>query len=276
MDPKKVLDTLHKLGVPIAPRTAVIALVALPIVLLAGAWLWKRRARLLKLPGLRKREAPSGEAMFGISGNQLRSTWRRFMRTLPRTYRRSILSFDHFVVLGDASSGKSLVIDRYTDFRRQAKQFLGSHVFDSYIDLYIGSRTVVMELAASVLLDIGPKCRTALERLWRPLYRRCAPSVVLVVDIERLTQPDFDIVDYAERLRGKVNLLSGICKRALEVRVVLTHLDNLPGYEQFAQLCGEEKIPLFIPISPKPELSVESQLDAWVVHVRDHLGRALV
>ena len=54
MDPKKVLDTVQKLGLPVAPRTALIILVLFPIVVLVSAWLWKKRSSL-KLPGLSKR-----------------------------------------------------------------------------------------------------------------------------------------------------------------------------------------------------------------------------
>jgi hypothetical protein len=277
MDPKKVLVTLQKLGLPITPRAAMIALVVVPLALAALAFLWKKRASLSKLPGWPKR-APAGEsaAMPGVHGNQLRSTWQRFMKTLPRTFRRSILSFDHFVVLGDASCGKSVVVDRYTDFRRQAKQFHGSHVFDSHIDLYVGSRSVIMELAASVLLDVGPKCRRALQWLWRPLYRRTAPTVVVVADMERLQRADYDLVDYAERVRGKINLLSEICKRPLEVRVALTHLDQSPGFEAYAELCSAEKIPLYIPIKRDPAQPMAAQIEAWVERARDQLSRALV
>ncbi|HVZ37361.1 MAG TPA: type VI secretion protein IcmF/TssM N-terminal domain-containing protein, partial [Polyangiaceae bacterium] len=278
MDPKKVLGTLQKLGVNFSPRTMLLLVVVAPLALALLGFLWKRRAALKKLVSLPKRAVTDEEAdLPSVAGNQLRATWRRFLRTLPSHYRRSILSFDHFVVLGDASAGKSAIVDRYTDFRRQAKQFLDSHVFDSYIDLYIGSRSVIMELATSVLFDVGPKCQSALRRLWRPLYRRCAPTVVVVVDIERIKRADYDLVDYAERLRGKINLLSDISKRPLEVRVVLTHLDENPGFEAFAELCSNEKIPLYIPVkvgSDEPPLAV--QLEAWVEGARAHLSRALL
>ncbi|HEY6881768.1 MAG TPA: type VI secretion protein IcmF/TssM N-terminal domain-containing protein [Polyangiales bacterium] len=278
MDPKKVLDTLQKLGANLSPRTVVILLVVVPLALVALAWLWKNRSVVTKRLRAPKRAAGDSQAALpSVAGNQLRATWRRFLKTLPRDYQRSILSFDHFVVFGDASCGKSTVVDRYTDFRRQAKQFLGSHVFDSYIDLFIGSRSVTMEIAASVLYDVGPKCQTALRRLWRPLYRRCAPTVVVVVDMERLKRADYDLVDYAERLRGKINLLSDVCKRPLEVRVVLTHLDESPGFSEFAELCCNEKIPLYMPVLAGPEQPpVAPQLEAWLEGARGQLSRALV
>jgi hypothetical protein len=278
MDPKKALDTAQKLGASFSPRTVVILLVVVPLLLAACAFLWKKRTVMSKWLGRPKlAAADSGAALPSVSGNQLRSTWKRFLRTLPPTYRRSILSFDHFVVFGDAAAGKSAVIDRYSDFRRQAKQFLGSHVFDSHIDLFIGSRSVIMELAASVLLDVGPKCQNALRRLWRPLYRRCAPTVVVVLNAERLARADYDLVDYAERLRGKINLLSDICKRPLDVRVVLTHLDESPGFEVFAELCAREKIPLHIPVASGPDQPpMAAQIYAWTERAHEHLSRALV
>ncbi len=277
MDPKKVIETLQKLGAGLSARTILVALLVVPVALAVLGFLWKRRGALTKRLAQGRVAADSQAPLPSVAGNQLRATWRRFLHTLPRDYQRSILSFDHFVVLGDSAVGKSTVIDRYTDFRRQAKQFLGSHVFDSYIDLYIGSRSVTMELAASVLFDVGPKCQTALRRLWRPLYRRNAPTVVVVLDAERLQRVDYDLVDYAERLRGKINLLSAIARRPLEVRVVLTRLDQNPGFEAFAELCSSEKIPLFIPVrTGADEQPSITQLEAWVEGARAQLSRALV
>lgn len=278
MDPKKALDTLQKLGAGISPRTAVLLLVVAPLAIALVALLWKKRAALAKLVKRTPRASIEGPAEPpSVTGGQLRATWRKFLQTLPPTYRRSILSFDHFVVFGDAASGKSLVVDRYTDFRRQAKQFLGSHVFDSHIDLYIGSRSVIMEVAANVLYDVGPKCQSALRKLWAPLYQRYAPTVIVVVDAERLKRADYDLVDYAERLRGKINLLSGICKKPLELRVVLTHLDENPGFDAFAELCKSEQIPLYMPVVTGPDQQpMAAQLDAWLEYARGHLARALI
>lgn len=274
---KKLKPLLHALGVDTASASVKLLLVLVPIVLLLGAWLWKNRSKLKWSKPSRPAVEPSVQSPPSVQVNDLRAGWRRFMRRLPRSYRRSILGFDHFLVLGDLASGKSLLVDRYTDWRRQAKQFLGAHASEANLDFYLGSRSVVTELAAAVLLDVGPKCRTALQRLWRPLYRLRPPVVVVALDVERLKRPDYDGVDLAERIRGKLNLLSGICKRPLEVRIVLTHLDASAGWEDFAQLCSSEKIPLWTAITcGAGQPAVEAQLDSWVVHARDHLGRALV
>lgn len=280
MDPTKLLKTFQQLGLPITSRVSALLIVLVPLVLLIGAWLWKRRGKLFSKVGTglgRRTDSGLAAPPPTVSGNQLRHTWKRFLRTLPRTYQRSLLGFDQFVVLGDAASGKSQVVDLYTDWRRQAKQFLGSHVFDSHMDIYLGSRTVVTELAPSVLFELGPKCRTALRRLWAPMYRMRSPTVLVVLDMQRAKSPDYDLVDLAERIRGKINLLSHIRNQPLEVRVVLTHLDANEGWDQFAELCRAEKIPLYIPLAHATnQPGTETQLEAWVVRLRDHLSRSLV
>lgn len=280
MDPKKALDPLQKLGVPLPSRAVLIAVVVLPLLIAAGVWLWKRwqkRKSTALAPAPVQASGAVAESP-ALAPRQLRRAWLRFIRALPRLYRRSILNFEHFVVLGDVGSGKSRLIDAYTDWRRQAKQFLGSQAFDPDLQVYLGSQTVVTELPAKVLLDHGAGCAKALRRLWRPLYRSRSPTVVVVLDIERLkTTPPELITDFAERMRGKINLLSGIRRRALEVRLVLTHLDASEGWDSFANFCKQEKIPLFIPLRCEAgQPPVERQLASWTERARDHLARALL
>lgn len=280
MDPKKLLDPLQKLGVPIAPRTLLIVVLLTPLLIAAGAWLWKRykqRKSTALAPAPAHTSAQSAEVP-ALSPRQLRRAWLRFIRALPRVYRRSILNFEHFVVLGEAGSGKSRVIDSYTDWRRQAKQFLGSQAFDADLQVYLGSQSVVTEVPAKVLLDHGQGCAKALRKLWQPLYRSRSPTVIVVVDVERLkTTPPELIADSAERIRGKINLLSSIRRRSLSVRLVLTHLDKSTGFEQFANFCRETTIPLYVPLRLQTgQPPVERQLQGWTEHARGHLARALL
>jgi ABC-type uncharacterized transport system YnjBCD ATPase subunit len=88
----------------------------------------------------------------------LLGVWRRFLAELPTPVRRSILQFQPFVLMGPAGSGKSALVDAYTDWRRQAKQYLGSSLEDQHLQLYVGSRALVLELPAPVLGPTRRRC----------------------------------------------------------------------------------------------------------------------
>lgn len=280
MDPKKGLEQLKQLGITVPARWVTILTVLGPLLLAAAAVAWvlwsKRKKTAAAPPPVELRADASAPPTLGA--RQLRKAWLRFLGSLPTIYRRSILNFDHFVVLGAASVGKSRVIDLYSDWRRQAKHFLQSQSFDPDLQVYLGSGSVVTELPARIALDHGAACRRALERLWRPLYRRRSPTVVVVVDAVRLRDAVADdVVDLADRLRGKIDLLAAIRGRAVEVRVVLTHLDEWPGFDELGALCREEGIPLVIPWDSSPDAPRgPKQITDWLEAARGHLPRALV
>jgi type VI protein secretion system component VasK len=82
---------------------------------------------------------------------QLRDAWVRFLRKLPQAYRRSLLNFEHFVLMGAASSGKTKLVDDYSDWRRQTKEFASSQPNDPDLPVYLASSEVITELPARVL-----------------------------------------------------------------------------------------------------------------------------
>ena len=255
--------------------------VLVPIAMVVGAFLymrWKKRKEE-ETPA----EAPldsTGAARAGreLDAQQLKRGWDRFCAGLPAIYRRSILNFEHFVVLGAAAAGKSRLIDGHTDWRRQAKQFLGSQTYDPDLQVHLASTAVVMEIPERILTDHGARCQAALRALWKPLYRRRSPTIVVVFDAVRLLRSSEEaIVDQAETMRAKINLLSSLRDRRLEVRVVLTHLDQLEGYAEFARFCQKEAIstrfqPTFGDFASPTRGQVASYLDG----LRAHLPRALL
>ncbi|WP_437594399.1 type VI secretion protein IcmF/TssM N-terminal domain-containing protein [Sorangium sp. So ce1000] len=261
------------------PRAMAAVLILVPVLAVAGVALQKRyKAR----KGARKAAqalppaTPAAEAEGAqVSPAQLRQAWLRFVGKLPSHYRRSLLNFEQFVVFGAAASGKSTVVDGYTDWRRQAKQFIASQTDDKDLPVYLTSSAVVMEIPAKVLHDHGAACRKALEHLWQPLYARRSPTVVVVVDARRLREDTPDATEeLAETIRGKVNLLSAIRRRPLEVRVVLTHLDTIEGYPELASFCRAQGISMRVALPGKED--VGARLEAWIEDMRQHLPRALV
>lgn len=278
----KLLDDVQKAfqGIEgaIGPEALAAILVLAPVAAAAGVALRKRykaRSDAKKAAQPLPPAAPSAEAAgAAMSPVQLLRAWRRFLKKLPLHYRRSILNFEQFVVLGAAGCGKSAVIDGYTDWRRQEKQFLASQTDDTDLPVYLTSRSVVTELPAKVLHDHGPACRTALQLLWRRLYAKRSPTVIVVVDAQRLlADPPDATEELAETIRGKINLLSAIRRRPLEVRVVLTRLDAIEGYAELASFCRAQGIAMFVPLPGKQDAG--ARIEAWLDDLRQHLPRAL-
>jgi tRNA(Leu) C34 or U34 (ribose-2'-O)-methylase TrmL len=83
------------------------------------------------------------------------------------------------------------------------------------------------------LHDTRRTTRRALAQLWRNLGP--GATVVLVVDARTLpTTPPDNLRELAELVRGKLGALPARCRAAVSVRVCLTHLDQIEGYDELA------------------------------------------
>ncbi len=278
--PKPVADLLKAFGVTIPSTWLVVLGVLLVVGAAAIAWWLKRKAAAAAPPPAAAPDAGSAQAQ--IAPKQLRRAFQRFASQLPAEYQRSLLNFEHFVVLGPASSGKSRVIDQATDWKRRSKEFVSSQSVDPDLQVYVTSSAVVTELPARILEDHSARARTALRHLWKPLYAHRAPTVVVVVDAMRLGESTSDAVkELAETLRAKVNVIAEIRKAPVEVRVVLTRLDQLPGYQDFVDFAIATGLPTRIPFSAKAngaskdKVDIAGDLDRWFEELRGHLPRAL-
>lgn len=241
--------------------TIAIASVLLGLIFLLFMIWWSRR---------KKRLAREGESMIP----EFRKIWRNFLTHIPSEFRHSISMFQHFVALGEAGSGKSMLIDLYTDWQGQARQFYPSYASDPDLQIYLGSQVVVQELPAPVLNNIEPKLRVKLLKHWGKLYKNQSPILVVTVQGNTLNNlsPD-SIKQQAQLLRGKANVLSQILKRSVETRVVLTHMDEVPGFTEFTRFLRQYSIPFTIPL--KSVNNVEGLEDSLEKY-ESHLNRALV
>ena len=196
--------------------------------------------------------------------NRFVNVWRRFLAALPSVYRRSIVRFQPFVVLGTAASGKSALISRYTDWRRQANQFLSSESEDANLQVYMSSHAVVLEVPSDVLHDTSSHVRNALLRLYRRVFRGRKPISVVVVNVQHLQtlQPDA-VRNLADLVRGKLNLVAESAKGTIELRIALSHADCIPGFNVFSRFAAKEGL----------SASLLSDLD--VVGHRDEVLQAL-
>ena len=149
------------------------------------------------------------------------------------------------IVVGEAGSGKSHLIDARVDWRAQANQFYPSSVDSPHLQLYLGSGVVVHELSAPLLHDITSATRRALARLWR--HAGPSATVVVVVNARALsaTPPDA-IRELAQLVRGKIGALPRRVRDKVPVRVCLSNMDQIDGYDELVSVLGADHAALDI------------------------------
>jgi type VI protein secretion system component VasK len=247
----------------------------------ALAWFGKRGLKVLS-ERIRARKARGPETLRqggvlttpDIPPRQLRRAWLRFLLRLPREYRRSILNFEHFILLGLPGSGKSRLLETQTDYRYQMRQVAGDAPVDPELPVVLASGSVIIELPARFLEDETLEGRIALERLWGPLYARRSPTVVLAVDVSWLTNATRDDLRELSRFtRSKVNVLSALRKKPVELRVALTHLDALVGAREAARFWSQ--VGLSASMQIPADVSVPDAVAAWLREAEAQLPRAL-
>jgi type VI secretion system protein ImpL len=206
--------------------TLLVIALALAVVAVA-IWLavrWWRRRALTPRPA-------SQPAL----GHQLAEVWAPFYRDLPARARH----LPTVIVLGDAGAGKSHLIDARVDWRGQANQFFPSAVESPLLQLYLGSDVVVHELSAPLLRDIGRTARRALTRLWRQLGP--GATVIVVIDARALiTTPPDTLRELAQLVRGKIRALPARCRAEVAIRVCLSHMDQIEGYDELVSVVGAD------------------------------------
>jgi hypothetical protein len=213
-------------------------LAALLVALIWAIVAWRRR-RLAAAP-----TKPAGPSL----SSYLPRLWRPFYRRIPARARH----FPTVVVMGAAGVGKTHAISSHVDWRGQANQFRRSVHHDAALQLYLGPNIIVHELSGPLLRDVSGGARVALWRMWR----RMGPSatVVLVLDARTLlTTPPAALRELAQLVRGKIGLFPLRCQASLEVRVLLSHVDQIDGFEAFAGVAGADHEPLDLEaLGPEP------------------------
>ncbi len=222
---------------------------------------------------LRKRRSarPAG------SGPELRpqrlvAVWQSFLTSLPAGIRSALAEYTHFIVFGPAGAGKTTLITRMTDWRGQSSQLIPSYTADPLLQIYLGSKVVVQEIAASLIESTSGAVNQALTRLWRGLHSRRPPIVIIVLGYPTLreTPPD-QLRQQAYYLRGKLNLLAEALGSSLKVRVCLTNTDRMTGYSALARCLCADRIELTLDLSH----GAMDSLGTGFAKFQRHLPRAL-
>ena len=249
---KVILKALKAFGLKIHPAFFIlIPLAIVAIVKFVKARKAKAEAPTEQDPGETAR-ALAPRTPEALSGLELRpdaflKAWKNFLKEIPGSFRRSLEQFKPIILLGGAGSGKSAMVEQYTDWRRQSEQFFLGHAQDPNLQVYLGSRVVIQEISPSLLNNNTKQARIALEKLWKKLFKRNAPSIVIVVSATRLPTMTPDALErLAQRIRSKINIVSWAIGEEPAVRVALTHADTIEGYAEFAQFADSQGVPLFI------------------------------
>ena len=234
-------------------------------ILIYKAWK-KRRAKKLQ-------EAEGQPEEKKLAPSALLKLWKNFLRQIPREFRYSISHYHPAIVIGEAGSGKTQIIDNYTDWQGQACQFYPSYKTEPDLQIYLGSQVVVQEIPAPLLNDTSTEARKALLKLWKVFLRKRDPIVIVPLNAASLAGVTPQTMKrQAQMMRGKLNLISSIRKKPVKVRIVLTHMDQLPGYAQFSAFLEEQKIPLQITLGENP---AESDLRECLEPYEQYLPLAL-
>ena len=216
----------------------VIAVVVVAGLAVGGYLLWRSRQKKTGAAPAPPAAAPAP------SSSSLSSLWKAFLAAQPRASRDDPV----FVVLGDAGAGKTRLIDARVDLKKQAAGFRKSAEDSPLLQLYPGDDLLVQEISSTVLHATDDATKSALAALFGEIASQ-APTAVLVLDATALVAgPPDKVKELAQLARGKVDLLSGVRKSPVSLRLCLTHLDQIDGYEELASVLAAQGVdqPLLI------------------------------
>lgn len=230
---------------------------------------------------IRRRRKKTDKPAFGpkgteavISPRDLRNIWKKFLKEIPDEFRYSVRMNSPFVVFGDAGAGKSGLIDKYTDWQAMVARFFPSYTVDPLMQVYVGSRSWFQEIPASLLGNTSVSVRKALIKMWKPLFRKREPVILMALDAAVLQNGSAEALRrHAQNVRGKINIISRITGKPGKVKIVLTRMDMVEGYTEFMGFLDQNGI-LFGPGIMGEDGTPD--FNGCIEGCRQHLSRALV
>lgn len=254
---KTVLKYLKQMGIEVDAKMVVAAAGLLVLVVGFLLVLWKKRRDKAATeepvawdePPISATQAPvAARPKSGV----LLKDWKAFLQGIPGVLRRSVYQFTPIIVFGDTGSGKSALIDTFSDWQRQARQYPGAAYNGENLDIYLGTQTLTLEFPSRLLMMPTQWVRRAMVRALGPLLRRCEPVVVVALSVKSLREksPDY-LLELAESIRGKLDVLAGIRGRPVTVRLALTHSDSVDGFYAWSQFSRNSHIASSLALNPQ-------------------------
>jgi hypothetical protein len=182
------------------------------------------------------------------------SAWKRFIKQIPTESRSLIKNYQHFIVLGQKSSGKTDLVEGLIEHSQDLYPFDTVSKENPDLQFYLGPQQVIQEMSFSALENRSIKVRRHVIKLWKKLYAKQEPIVIVTCNCFDQTISDLkELGKYAQLVAGKISLLTEIRQAPIKVRVVLTHLDRIPGYLEFARFLKQQNISFSITLSSEFE-----------------------
>jgi hypothetical protein len=198
----------------------------------------------------------------GIKQTSFYRIWKQFTHQIPREFRSIAKQHQHFIVLGEEKSGKSELIQGIVEQSQNIYPFEVEYSKDPNMQFYLGPKQLIQELPVSMVKDRTIPVRKSLIYLWKRLYNKNAPIVIIAYNCwSALTKDGRDVSKAARTFAGKLSLLSEIAEEPLKIRIALTHLDKIEGYVEFASFIKQHNVVFEIPINSNFEsLALERAL----------------
>jgi hypothetical protein len=177
-------------------------------------------------------------------------TWKKFVSQIPREFRSLTKQHQHFIVLGDEKSGKSELIHGIVEQSQNIYPFEVEYTKDLNVQFYMGPKQLIQELSVAMVRDRTIVVRKSLIHLWKKLYSKNSPIIVIAYHCwSALSKDSREVSKAARTIAGKLALLSEIANKPLKIRVALTHLDKIEGYLEFTSFIKQHNINVEIPIA---------------------------
>lgn len=205
---------------------------------------------------------------------KLHRVWEKFLKQIPHEFRSVIKTHQHFLLLGDEKSGKTELVHGIVEQSQNIYPFEVEYEKDENLQFYLGPKQIIQEISLKVMKDRTIKLRRNLIHLWKRLFVKEPPIVVITRNPWAEQSKDVREINKTARLiAGKLTLLAELCKAPIKVRVALTHLDKLGGYLEFAHFLKQHNIPFRIPLTTNFEN--EAIKNALLAFRNDHLSLIL-
>lgn len=210
----------------------------------------------------------------GPSSRNLLQQWYTFLLHLDRDFRRVVLLYQPFVVMGEGDSHKTRLIKHYSGWEKVSLQFTPNKWGNESLQIYIGEKSVTEEISHLLLDDISKQTNQALENLWKPFSAKRNPIALAAVLQTSDNNNAQKLEKQAIRIRNKIDILSTITAQPIATRIALTGMEEVTGYQEFAAFMQSihEPLQISLPVTDINSQQLNNAIEPW----QEFLPNALI